>query len=218
MKRILLIILAICLLITAGCTNNHSQNKTNVQGNSSVATAERNNKYEAAPDLSIDPKKQYLAEVKTNQGTFTIKLLADKTPITVNNFVFLSRENYYNNIKFHRIIKDFMIQTGDPVGNGTGGPGYTFKDELPPDLPYGPGIVAMANSGPNTNGSQFFICNGELSKGLNKHPNYTVFGQVIEGMEVVLKISETPVIESETGELSKPINDVYIENIAIMEN
>ena len=180
-------------------------------------TADRSNKYQSAPEMSIDPKKQYIADVTTNRGNFKIKLFAADTPITVNNFVFLARQGFYDGIPFHRIMKDFMIQTGDPLGNGMGGPGYTFNDELPPKLPYDAGIVAMANSGSNTNGSQFFICNGEHAKYLNNAPNYTVFGQVIDGMDVILKISDTPVEKDQRGELSKPMEYIYIEKVTIEE-
>lgn len=180
-------------------------------------SAQQNKKYSSPPPMSIDPDKQYTATVATNLGAFKINLLAKDAPATVNNFIFLAREGFYNNITFHRIIKDFMIQTGDPSGNGTGGPGYKFADELPNKLAYGPGIVAMANSGPNTNGSQFFICNGERSKNLNNTPNYTIFGQVIEGMDVIQKISDTPVTASFNGEASKPTQNVFIQEIFIEE-
>ncbi|MBC9783836.1 peptidylprolyl isomerase [Heliobacterium chlorum] len=180
-------------------------------------TKMKNNKYSKPPEMTIDSNKKYVATVNTTKGQIKIELLADKAPITVNNFVFLAKDNFYEGVRFHRIIKNFMIQTGDPAGNGTGGPGYRFADELPPALPYGPGVVAMANAGPNTNGSQFFICNGDDSKFLNQHPNYTVFGKVSEGMDVVLKISDTPVGWSAGGERSKPMEEVLIESISIEE-
>jgi cyclophilin family peptidyl-prolyl cis-trans isomerase len=179
---------------------------------------QRNNKYSAPPPMTINTAKQYFAVVNTSLGTFKIKLLPQDAPTTVNNFVFLSREGYFNGIVFHRIIKDFMIQTGDPLGNGTGGPGYKFKDELPNKIPYAPGVVAMANAGANTNGSQFFICNGEKAALLNNNPNYTIFGQVVEGMDVVLNISNVPVKDNGMGELSKPVNSVAIKDISIEEN
>ncbi len=116
------------------------------------ATQARNNKYPSAPKITIDPQKDYLALVETNRGDFTIELFASQAPITVNNFIFLTRDGFYDGICFHRIINNFMIQTGDPLGNGTGGPGYVFADELPPTEAYAPGIVAMANRGPDTNG------------------------------------------------------------------
>ncbi|MBC9783717.1 peptidylprolyl isomerase [Heliobacterium chlorum] len=181
-------------------------------------TAEKNNKYSKAPEMQIDTKKQYIATIQTNLGNIKIQLLAAESPKTVNNFVFLAREGFYDGIPFHRIVKDFMIQTGDPLGKGIGGPGYKFDDELPPKLSYGPGVVAMANSGPNTNGSQFFICNGEQAKVLNSHPNYTVFGKVIEGMDTVLKISDVPVTKSDFGsEVSKPTQNIVMEKVTIEE-
>ncbi|ABZ84333.1 peptidyl-prolyl cis-trans isomerase, cyclophilin-type [Heliomicrobium modesticaldum Ice1] len=214
------------LFTTAGCSNEPEQKKAQEPPQQTrpakpdspkPSTAERNNKYQAPPAMQIDPKKQYTATIQTNRGTFEIALLAADAPKTVNNFVFLAREGYYDGIRFHRIIKDFMIQTGDPLGNGTGGPGYKFADELPPKLSYGPGVVAMANAGPNTNGSQFFICNGEKAKNLNQMPNYTVFGRVIEGMETVLKISDTPVTAGFGGERSAPTEEIIMEKVIIEE-
>ena len=169
------------------------------------------------PAMQIDPKKQYKAHMETDKGTMVIELFADKTPLTVNNFVFLSRQGFYNGVIFHRIIKTFMIQTGDPMGTGMGGPGYKFADELPPKHKYETGIVAMANSGPNTNGSQFFICTGPNAGGLNNSPNYTQFGQVSEGLDIVQKIASVPVGSSASGEVSKPVNPPVINSITISE-
>jgi cyclophilin family peptidyl-prolyl cis-trans isomerase len=169
------------------------------------------------PEMKIDPQKSYLAEVTTSKGTFKIELFAKDAPKTVNNFVFLSKEGFYNNVVFHRIIKTFMVQTGDPTGTGRGGPGYRFEDELPSPYQYEPGIVAMANAGPNTNGSQFFICTGEDSKSLNKQPKYTIFGKVVEGMDVVQAIASTPVKVGPSGEESSPTEKVTIQSIAITE-
>lgn len=170
-----------------------------------------------APTMSIDKEKSYQAVVTTSKGSFTIELFAKDAPLAVNNFVFLSRESFYEGITFHRIVKDFVVQTGDPNGNGLGGPGYKFKDEKT-KYKYEPGIVAMANAGPNTNGSQFFICTGEESKILNQQPNYTIFGKVIEGMEIVTKIAETPVsVDMRSGEFSVPKEKVTIESIEIIE-
>ncbi len=181
------------------------------------STQTRNNMYKSAPKMAINTQKHYSALVDTNRGSFTLELFAAQTPITVNNFVFLARAGYYNGISFHRIIKEFMIQTGDPMGNGTGSPGYTFADELPPLQSYAPGIVAMANCGPNTNGSQFFICTGNDSASLNSQPNYTVFGRIINGMNVILKIADTPVGANARGEISQPLEEIYIKNITITE-
>lgn len=165
--------------------------------------------------MQIDTSKQYNAVVHTNYGDFTIQLFAKAAPITVNNFVFLAQHKYYQNNEFFRIIQSFMIQTGDPTNTGTGSPGYTFKDELPPKEPYGPGIVAMANAGPNTNGSQFFICTGPDSTGLP--PQYTEFGKVTQGMDVVQKIAAIPVVPNPNmnGEKSKPTQKAVIESIDI---
>lgn len=168
------------------------------------------------PAMSINQKKQYDAVVNTNYGSFTIQLFVKDSPKTVNNFVFLADHNFYNNDAFFRIMKTFMVQTGDPKNNGTGGPGYQFKDELPVKHKYQPGIVAMANAGPNTNGSQFFICTGADSESLNQQPNYTQFGQVIKGMSVVQKIASIPVTANpQTGEQSYPTKIAYIKSVNI---
>lgn len=173
--------------------------------------------YDTQPDLILQSDARYEAIVHTTEGDFTIELLSGKTPLTVNNFVVLAKDGFYDGVIFHRIIQEFMIQTGDPTGTGAGGPGYRFRDELPPALPYEPGVVAMANAGPNTNGSQFFICTGQQSSFLNQSPNYTVFGKVIAGMETVKKIAATPVGRSLSGEMSKPQQEVKIESIEIVE-
>lgn len=171
--------------------------------------------YNAAPEMALEKGTNYEAVVHTNQGEFTIGLLAEQAPKTVNNFVFLAEEGFYNGVVFHRIIESFMIQTGDPTGTGMGGPGYRFQDELPPALPYEEGVVAMANAGPNTNGSQFFVCTGSQSEFLNRQPNYTVFGRVTSGMDVVKKIAATPVGRSDMGEQSKPLTTVKMEKVEI---
>ena len=138
--------------------------------------------------MTIDPEKKYTARLKTGKGDIVVELFADKTPKTVNNFVFLAREGYYDNTTFHRVIKPFMIQGGDPTGTGRGGPGYQFADEFHKDLRHdAPGILSMANAGPNTNGSQFFITHIPTPHLDNRH---TVFGRVIEGMDVVNAIPE----------------------------
>ncbi|MEC0269101.1 peptidylprolyl isomerase [Paenibacillus anseongense] len=171
-----------------------------------------------APDMTIDTNKNYQAEVTTSKGSFTIDLYAKEAPKTVNNFVFLSKEGFYNNVTFHRIIKSFMIQTGDPQGTGMGGPGYKFADELKTTHKYEPGTVAMANSGPNTNGSQFFICSGDDCANLNQMPNYTIFGKVTqEGMATIAKIADTPVEKGGEATPSKPKEKVTINTITIKE-
>ncbi|MGD9678204.1 MAG: peptidylprolyl isomerase [Vulcanibacillus sp.] len=173
--------------------------------------------YLKPPEVLVEEGKKYFAIVHTNKGIIKLELFSLSAPLTVSNFIFLAKEDYYNNIVFHRIIESFMIQTGCPSGNGYGGPGYTFQDELPPFKKYRPGIVAMANSGPNTNGSQFFICSGNDSELLNRQPNYTVFAEVIEGMDTVNKIAKVEVGYSQTGELSNPLEEVYMEKIEIEE-
>ncbi len=140
------------------------------------------------PDMTIDPKKKYRAIVKTAKGDIEVDLLADKAPSTVNNFVFLAREGFYDHTTFHRVIADFMAQGGDPTGTGRGGPGFKFQDEIARDLRFdSPGILAMANAGPNTNGSQFFITYGPTPWLNGKH---TIFGRVTRGMDVARSLSE----------------------------
>ncbi|MCD1257351.1 peptidylprolyl isomerase [Paenibacillus athensensis] len=170
------------------------------------------------PEMTIDPNKTYKAEMKTSKGNMTIELFAKEAPKTVNNFVFLSKQGYYDNVIFHRIIKSFMVQTGDPQGTGRGGPGYQFEDELKTTHTYEPGIVAMANSGPNTNGSQFFICSGpDCAAFLNPQPNYSIFGKVVEGMDTLQKIADTPVEMGGESTPSKPTEKVTIDKITIKE-
>lgn len=164
------------------------------------------------PDMQIDASKTYQAVLSTSEGEITISLQADKTPITVNNFVYLTQQGFYDKTVFHRVIKGFMIQGGDPEGNGTGGPGYKFNDE-PFEGEYSRGVVAMANSGPNTNGSQFFIMHQDYAL----PPNYVIFGEVAEGLEVVDKIAEAPTASGAMGENSKPVNPVTIDSVKILE-
>ncbi len=171
--------------------------------------------YAAPPKMQIDPNKTYTAVIATTKGKITVELYAKEAPLTVNNFVFLARDGFYRNIKFHRILKNFMDQTGDPLGTGTGGPGYSFKDE-PVTRDYTRGTLAMANSGPNTNGSQFFIMNQDYQ--LAK--NYTIFGKVTAGLDTVDAIANTPVttaLGSPDGEPSSPTQDVRINDITITE-
>jgi cyclophilin family peptidyl-prolyl cis-trans isomerase len=139
-----------------------------------------------APEMAIDPKKSYTAVLHTDNGDITLQLFADKTPKTVNNFVFLARQGFYDNTIFHRVIADFMVQGGDPTGTGRGGPGYRFADEFNSTLRHDkPGILSMANAGPGTNGSQFFITHVPTPWLDNKH---AVFGQVTKGIDVLMSI------------------------------
>jgi len=167
-----------------------------------------------APTMQINSQKTYTALMVTSAGSMNIELFAVETPQTVNNFVVLSRQNFYNDTKFHRIIKDFMIQGGDPKGDGTGGPGYKFADE-PITRDYTRGIVAMANSGKNTNGSQFFI----MTKDAPLPKNYVIFGQLVgpESLITLDKIANTPVTSNISGELSQPTQTVTITSITITE-
>ncbi|RIK55188.1 MAG: hypothetical protein DCC57_05730 [Chloroflexi bacterium] len=152
-----------------------------------ISPTERNMMYEAAPDMQIDPAKYYYATLKTNRGDVRVQLFADRAPKTVNNFVFLARQGFYDNTVFHRVLDGFMAQAGDPTGSGAGGPGYEFEDEIVPGLVFDQsGLLAMANRGPNTNGSQFFITFGP-TEWLNG--NHTIFGKVIEGEDVLGKIT-----------------------------
>ena len=169
--------------------------------------------FEAAPQMCIDVTKTYTAEMVTSLGPITIELDATKAPNTVNNFVFLSRYHYYDGATFHRVIGDFMIQGGDPVGDprGTGGPGYKFNDELPEAGEYEVGSIAMANSGTNTNGSQFFIVTGD--SGVDLQPLYSLFGMVTDGMDTVEAIEA-----SETDDGDAPLEDVVIESVTITES
>ncbi len=177
--------------------------------------AKRNyQRYELPPLMTIDPEATYLAHITTNKGEITLELFAKEAPKTVNNFVFLAGEGFYNGVSFHRVIKDFMIQTGDPKGDGTGSPGYRFADE-PVTRSYAKGIVAMANAGPNTNGSQFFIVHGSQ---VGLPPAYTIFGQVTDGLDTVDEIAHSPVRASAGGEVSSPIEPIIIDNIEITES
>ncbi|OGI14542.1 MAG: peptidylprolyl isomerase [Candidatus Moranbacteria bacterium RIFCSPHIGHO2_01_FULL_54_31] len=160
--------------------------------------------------MTIDQTKKYAATLKTDVGDIEVALNAKMVPITVNNFVFLAREKFYDNTVFHRVIKGFMIQGGDPDGTGMGGPGYRFDDE-PFTGAYTRGTVAMANAGPDTNGSQFFI----MHKDSPLPPNYTIFGHVTAGVETVDKIAEAETKPG--GEGSSPVTPIQVRTIEITE-
>jgi peptidylprolyl isomerase len=162
------------------------------------------------PDMTIDPEKRYTATMETSLGRIVIALNPLKAPKTVNNFVSLSRAGFYDGVIFHRIIKGFMCQGGDPTGTGMGGPGYEFADELPKRGQYEIGSVAMANAGPNTNGSQFFIISGKSGVGLP--PDYSLFGQVVKGLDVVEVMQAV-----KTDVEDKPFDDVVITTVTIVE-
>ncbi|HEY1331055.1 MAG TPA: peptidylprolyl isomerase [Actinomycetota bacterium] len=171
-------------------------------------------KLQPIPKFTIDVNKTYTATVVTSMGTFKALLYPKDAPCTVNNFVTLARKGFYDGLTFHRIIPDFVIQGGDPAGTGAGNPGYKFADELNNNLKYKLGTLAMANSGPNTNGSQFFVVTGPQGVSLPK--KYTIFGQVSSNMNVVLNISRVPTIGgSDIGTKDKPKKPVIIKKITI---
>ena len=171
----------------------------------------RRTEFPAAPAMCIDPDKSYSAELVTTLGTMVIQLDAATAPKTVNNFVFLARYHYYDGIVFHRIISGFMCQGGDPTGTGRGGPGYKFADELPKPGRYEVGSVAMANAGPNTNGSQFFLVSGRSGVGLP--PQYSLFGKIVKGLEILEAMQKVP-----TDRNDRPLEEVVISSVTITES
>jgi cyclophilin family peptidyl-prolyl cis-trans isomerase len=177
----------------------------NIMGNKTQTNGTQNNQNQINKNMKI-------ALLKTTAGDIEIALNDKETPITANNFITLAKKKFYDNTIFHRAIKGFMIQGGDPEGTGMGGPGYKFNDE-PFSGEYTRGTIAMANSGPNTNGSQFFIMHSDYP--LPK--NYVIFGKVIKGIEVVDKIATAPVSYNSSGELSKPVKPVVINSVEIIE-
>jgi peptidyl-prolyl cis-trans isomerase B (cyclophilin B) len=165
--------------------------------------------WDSPPEMQVDTRKTYRATIETDRGAIELELYPKHAAKTVNNFVFLAQEGFYDGVTFHRVISDFMIQTGDPTGTGRGGPGYKFEDELRNNpLRHDTGVISMANAGPNTNGSQFFICLGDL-----KLPNqYTIFGQVTSGMEAVDAIAALP-----TDTQDRPREDAVIRKVTVAE-
>ena len=173
-------------------------------------SSERITQFAEQPPMCIDTTKNYTATMETSMGDMIIHLDAVNAPLTVNNFVFLSRYHYYDGLIFHRIINGFMCQGGCPEGSGRGGPGYRFEDELPAPGRYEIGSIAMANAGPNTNGSQFFIVTGQSGVGLP--PQYSLFGKVVKGLEVV---DEMQRVQTQPGD--KPVTDVVIHSVQITD-
>ena len=173
-------------------------------------SSEKRQKFDAAPPMIIDPAKTYSASMVTSKGTMEMVLDAAAAPVTVNSFVFLARWHYYDGIVFHRVIPGFVLQGGDPTGTGAGGPGYRFDDELPKPGRYELGSLAMANAGPNTNGSQFFVISGP--DGMRLPPLYALFGKVVKGLDAVQAIND---IGTASG---RPNEQVVIESVTIHES
>ena len=207
MKKILVLLLFITF-----CGEDESIQEDNIiEKEETLMTYDKT--YNNKPEFLIDTSKKYTAEIKTTSGDMTVELYTETAPNTVNNFISLSQDGYYNNVIFHRVIKDFMIQGGDPSGTGHGQmgkyPGYEFEDELNNPIPYEKGILAMANRGPNTNGSQFFIMHVDYPLPYQ----YTIFGKVTDGFDVIDSIASV-----ETDATDKPLNDIVINSIIITEN
>ena len=211
--------LPIFLLLLSGCSNlsvkddNITESNIDIDDSLTEERDDMNNKtYANPPDIFIDSAKSYKALMETSQGDISIEFYADIAPITVNNFVYLARDGYYDGVIFHRVIPGFMIQGGDPSGTGHGDmgtyPGYKFNDELDNPIPYDRGILAMANAGPNTNGSQFFI----MHKDYPLPYQYTIFGKVTDGLEVIDKIASI-----QTDSTDRPLEEIIINKITIYE-
>ena len=171
-------------------------------------SAPKRQKFSEPPEMGIDPDKRYTATMSTSMGDLVIALDAVRAPATVNNFVFLALHHDYDGVVFHRIINGFMCQGGDPDGTGRGGPGYRFADELPKAGQYEIGSLAMANAGPDTNGSQFFVISGK--SGVQLPPQYSLFGKVVKGLEIVDEMQRVP-----TGGGDRPKTDVVINSVTI---
>lgn len=210
MQKGIIIILALIAvaLFTIKPSNQTEPRETTIKEESQVTESKSLPK----PELTIEKGKTYSVTIKTSEGDITLELDTETTPITTNNFLYLAKNNFYNNTIFHRVLEGFMIQGGDPTGTGSGSPGYRFDDELI-NGGYTRGTIAMANSGPNTNGSQFFI----MHQDYDLPPNYVIFGRVTKGLEVVDAIATAQVATSPSGEPSSPINPVTIEEIIINE-
>lgn len=220
-------IAAAALLVLAGCGSDSDSGSAGEGSSASAPTTTtiagttecppeegakvRATAFESAPPMCIDESKTYTATLATDAGDIEIALDAEAAPKTVNNFVVLSRYKYYDGLTFHRVIKDFMAQGGDPAGDGSGGPGYTFEDELPKAGDYEVGSIAMANRGPDTNGSQFFIITGQ--NGVSLPPLYSLFGKVSKGEDVLKKIEA----DGSVADGAAPKQVHTIESVTITE-
>ena len=177
-------------------------------------SAEKQQEFNEYPPMCIDEAKAYSADMVTNFGDLTIELFADRAPLTVNSFVNLTRYHYFDDTQCHRAIPSFVVQCGDPTATGTGGPGYRFEDELPEEGEYIVGSVAMANSGPDTNGSQFFLITGE--NGVALPPNFTLFGQVTDGLDTTLV--DLDAVSNPDNNGVPPLEEIIIESVTITES
>lgn len=182
----------------------------------SAGSANQQREFADAPQMCIDPAKTYTATFETTQGEFTVRLLPDRAPGTVNSFVNLARWKYFDGTKCHRVIQDFVVQCGDPTATGSGGPGYDFADELPGLGEYKIGSIAMANSGPNTNGSQFFIITG--NNGAALPPQYSLFGEVVSGLDTTVKAMAALFNPDPAANGVPPAGDIVLKSVTITES
>jgi len=213
MKKFIIIFLLLSFC-SSGVEETTEETKVQIDTTTTTIGEDMSDKiYDKQPEMNINTNSSYTAVIKTNLGDMTVEFFTDDAPITVNNFISLSKDGYYDNVIFHRVISGFMIQGGDPSGTGHGDygkyPGYKFDDELNNQRPYEKGILAMANAGPNTNGSQFFIMHVDYPLPYS----YTIFGQVVDGFDIIDKIASV-----ETDSADKPTTDVVISTVEITEN